>query len=215
LKGVVSDIVLPSVDEYLPIGESDLPHALVWDKIKTSTFDGSPINGKVLARLQADSSARQARLEEFAYVRKYVEWFKVRQAEKLVSLNLEERRKQKLSDDAFRKEIKTERDTLAKADYPYTEFRLGPPLPPKIVAPTGPDAVKPSNSKDASKVVPSKDADDDDVTGLEDDPDADAYGKVDVPLREALRVVDDAIELGHDHDYWASNHAPLTAVAKG
>jgi hypothetical protein len=38
---------------------------------------------------------------------------------------------------------------------------------------------------------------------------------VDVGLREALRVVDDAIELGRDHEYWASNHAPLTAVAKG
>ena len=32
---------------------------------------------------------------------------------------------------------------------------------------------------------------------------------------EALRVVDDAIELGHNHEYWASNHAPLTAAAKG
>jgi carboxyl-terminal processing protease len=216
LKGVVSDIVLPSVDEYLPIGESDLPHALVWDKIKTSAFDGAPINAKVLDRLKEESEARQAGLEEFAYVRKYVDWFKVRQAEKLVSLNLEERRKQKIADDAFRKEIKAERDLLAKADYPYKEFRLGPPLPPKIEAPSGPDEVKPSSAKDASKVVPPKDSDDDDeVADVEDDANADAYGKVDVALREALRVVDDAIELGHDHEYWASNHAPLTAVAKG
>jgi carboxyl-terminal processing protease len=203
LKGVVSDIVLPSVDEYLPIGESDLPHALVWDKIKTSAFDGAPINEKVLGRLQAQSASRQSSLEEFAYVRKYVEWFKVRQAEKLVSLNLEERRKQKVADDAFRKDIKSERDTLAKADYPYKEFRLGPPVPPKIVAP------KPTDTPKAG------DADDDDSSDLDEDANADAYGKVDVPLREALRVVDDAIELGHDHEYWASNHAPLTAVAKG
>jgi len=27
--------------------------------------------------------------------------------------------------------------------------------------------------------------------------------------------VDDAIELGTNHEYWASNHAPLAAVAKG
>jgi carboxyl-terminal processing protease len=217
LKGVVSDIVLPSVDEYLPIGESDLPHALVWDKIKTSAFDGAPINAKALERLKQESEARQAGLEEFAYVRKYVEWFKQRQAEKLVSLNLEERRKQKVSDDAFRKEIKVERELLAKSDYPYKEFRLGPPLPPKIAAVTkAPDDFKPASSKDPDKVAPPKDADaDDESADIDDDANADAYGKVDVPLREALRVVDDAIELGHDHEYWASNHAPLTAVAKG
>ena len=208
LKGVSSDIVLPSVDEFLPIGESDLPHALVWDKIKSSNFDGSPIDPKVLALLQKDSSSRQKQLDEFNYVRKYVGWFKGRQAEKLVSLNLEERRRQKTADDAFRKEIKAERDLLAKADYPFKEFRLGPPLPPKIAAPKDASAVKkgaPGEQND----------DDDDVANLEDDANADAYGKVDVSLRESLRVVQDAIELGRNHEYWASNHAPLTAVAKG
>jgi len=198
LKGVVSDIVLPSVDEYLPIGESDLPHALVWDKIGTSTFDGSPLDSKVVDRLRSDSTARQSGLEEFGYIRKYVEWFKQRQAEKLVSLNLVDRRKQKASDDAFRKEIKAERAQLAKLDFAFKEFRLGPPLPPKVVAP------KPKDAKD-----------DDDLADIEDDASDDTYGKVDVGLRESLRVVDDAIELGRDHDYWASNHAPLTANEKG
>jgi carboxyl-terminal processing protease len=208
LKGVVSDIVLPSVDEYLPIGESDLPHALVWDKIKTSDFDGAPIDRKLLARLQQDSAARQASLSEFAYLHSYVDWFKQRQAEKLVSLNLEERRKQKTQDDAFRKQIKAERDVLAKSDYPYQEFRLGPPLPPKIVAPKKPAdaAAKPASDGDES---------DDELADAEDDANADAYGKVDVPLREALRVVDDAVNLANDHEYWAANHPPLTAVAKG
>ena len=141
-------------------------------------------------------------------MRKYVDWFKGRQAEKLVSLNLEERRKQKAADDAFRKDIKAERDRLAKADYPFKEFRLGPPLPPKIAAPKDASAAKkgaPGEQND----------DDDDVADLEEDANADAYGKVDVSLRESLRVVQDAIELGRNHEYWASNHAPLTAVAKG
>jgi carboxyl-terminal processing protease len=214
LKGVVSDIVLPSVDEFLPIGESDLPHALVWDKIKTSSFDGAPIDEKVLARLQAESSARQSTLGEFAYVRKYVDWFKVRQAEKLVSLNLQDRRKQKVSDDSFRKEIKSERDVLAKSDYPFKEFRLGPPLPPRIVAPKEKEVAASAAGQNSAKSSEA-DTEDDDASSLDEDANADAYGKVDVPLREALRVVDDAIELGRDHEYWASNHAPLTAVAKG
>ena len=205
LKGVVSDIVLPSIDEFLPIGESDLPHALVWDKIKTSAFDGKPIDAKLLAKLQEESAARQASLEEFSYVRKYVDWFKQRQAEKLVSLNLEERRKQKAADDAFRKELKGEREKLATGDFPYKEFRLGPPLPPKIAAPKA--AAKPDGSKDGD--------DDEDLADSEDDANADNYGKVDVSLREALRVVDDAIELARNREYWASDHAPLTVSSKG
>src|SRR5208282_1514750 len=113
----------------------DLPHALVWDKISTSFFDGQPLDRRVLARLQKLSGVRQASLPEFAFVRSYVEWFKEREAEKLVSLNLDERRKQKAMDDAFRKDFKEKRELLAKGDYPYKEFRLGPPLPPKIAAP--------------------------------------------------------------------------------
>ncbi|HXQ81892.1 MAG TPA: carboxy terminal-processing peptidase [Opitutaceae bacterium] len=206
LRGVVSDIVLPSVDEYLPIGESDLPHALVWDKIKTSSFHGAPIDRRVLARLQLQSSERQAKLQEFAFVRKYVDWFKDRQAQKLISLNLEERRKQKDADDAFRKESKLDREQLAKADYPYKEFRLGPPLPPRIVAP---------KAADAAKAGPPKDDEGSDFEDADEDANADEYGKLDVSLREALRVVDDAIALGRDHEYWASDHAPLTVAAKG
>jgi len=204
LKGVVSDIVLPSVDEYLPIGESDLPHALVWDKIPTSFFDGIPIDTKVLARLRNNSSEREAKLEEFAYLRKYVDWFKDREAQKLISLNLEERKRQKVADDAFRKEMKLERERLAKDDYPYKEFRLGPPLPPKIAAP------KAASAKDGAGESP-----DDDSEDFDEGASADAYGKVDVSLREALCVVDDAIELGRNREYWASDHAPLTVASKG
>ncbi|MGA2018750.1 MAG: carboxy terminal-processing peptidase [Opitutaceae bacterium] len=205
LRGVVSDIVLPSVDEFLPIGESDLPHALVWDKIRTSSFRGGPIDHRVLARLQLLSTQRQESLPEFAFVRKYVDWFKDRQAQKLISLNLEERRKQKQADDGFRKDGKLRREELAKDDFPYKEFRLGPPLPPRIVAPKA----------DAAKAGPAKDGLDSEFDDPDDDVGADTYGKVDVSLREALRVVNDAIDLGRDHEYWASDHAPLTVAGKG
>lgn len=159
----------------------------------------------MLARLQLLSTERQANLKEFDFLRNYVDWFKDRQAQKLVSLNLVERRKQKEADDAFRKDSKLERDELAKADYPFKEFRLGAPLPPRIVAPKAADANKDGAPKD----------DDSDLEDTDDDANADAYGKVDVSLREALRVVNDAIDLGRNHEFWASDHAPLTVAAKG
>jgi carboxyl-terminal processing protease len=195
LKGIVPDIVLPSIDDYLQIGEGSLPHALVWDEIPTSFFDGAPLEAKVLKSLQQSSTARQDSLEEFLYLRKYVDWFRARQAQKLVSLNLAGRKEQKAADDHFRKEMDAEKERLAKTDYPYREFRLGPPPPPKIKA--------------AKKSTDTPDDDDDE---LSTDEDAESYAKLDVHLRESLRVLNDALALGHDQEYWASNHPPLTAA---
>jgi carboxyl-terminal processing protease len=89
--------------------------------------------------------------------------------------------------------MKTEKEILAKADFPFREFRLGPPPPPKIKAPA---------------------KDDDDLADDEDElsTDEDSYGKVDVHLRESLRVLNDAVELGANRQYWASNHPPLTVL---
>ena len=195
LKGVVPDIVLPSIDEFLPIGEASLPHALVWDEIPTSLFDGHPLDPKIADALRAASVARQAKLEEFLFLRKNVDWFKMRQSQKLISLNLETRRAQKVTDDTYRKSFEAEKALLAKNDYPYREFRLGPPLPPRV---------KPAKKADGSNA----DGEDEDELSTDDN---DAYAKVDVALRESLRVVNDAVGLGQDHQYWASNHAPLTA----
>src|SRR6185503_12512593 len=64
LKGVVPDIVLPSIEDYLQIGEGDLPRALVWDQIPTSSFDGEPLDTKVVTPLRQSSVERQQNLEE-------------------------------------------------------------------------------------------------------------------------------------------------------
>lgn len=189
LKGVVPDITLPSVEDYLPIGESDLPRALVWDQIPSSLFEGEKLNAKVLTPLRQASQERQAKLEEFAYLRRYVDWFKTKQEQKLISVNLEERRAQKSEDDTFRKQMKSEKERIAKSDFPFKTFYLGAPPPPKIKA-------------------PKKDADEDDLDDFEEN---ETYLKADVHLREALRVVNDAIALGKNREVWASNRAPLTA----
>ncbi len=199
LKGVIPDIVLPSVSSYMSgIGESDLPHALVWDKIPTSSFEGSPLDAKVLTPLRQSSLERQAKLDEFAYLRKNIEWFKVRQEQKLISVNLDERQKQKEADDAFRKQMNAEKKVLAKGDFTFKEFRLGPPPQPRIKAP----------KKDADK-----EAGEDEEDAAEEE--NDTYVKADIHLRETLRIVNDAIQLGANRDLWASNRPPLTAASGG
>ena len=193
LKGVVPDVILPSIDDFLPIGEGSLPHALVWDEIPTSFFDGSPLDAKVVKPLRDASLARQNSLEEFTYLRKNIDWFKMRQNQKLVSVNLLTREQQKQEDDAFKKQMDAEKDRLAKTDFAYKEFRLGPPPPPKV---------KPVKKANAS-------AEDDEESELSTD-ENETYAKVDVHLRETLRILNDAIALGKNQQYWASNHAPIT-----
>jgi carboxyl-terminal processing protease len=195
LKGVVPDIVLPSINDYLKIGEGDLPRALVWDQIPTSFFDGEPLDAKVLSPLRQSSLERQGKLEEFAYLRRNVEWFKARQEQDTISVNLEERQKQKAADDAFRKEMKAEKERLAKNEYPFKPYYLGPPPPPKIKAP----------KKEG-------DEDDDLDAALDEN---DTYVKADVHLRETLRVLGDAVALGRNRDLWASKRLPLTASSGG
>ncbi|MGA3007776.1 MAG: carboxy terminal-processing peptidase [Opitutaceae bacterium] len=192
LKGVVSDISLPSIDNYLPIGEKDLPHALIWDEIPTSFFDGARLNPKIVKPLRDASVARQQKLEEFAFLQKNIDWFKNKEEEKRISLNLADRQKEKAADDAFRKQTKAEKNLLAKNDFKYREFRLGPPPP------------KPPQTKKHN------DTDEDDS-----DPDLDeneGYVPLDIPLRESLRIVNDALTLGQNHQLWTDNHAPLTAL---
>jgi len=190
LKGVIPDVILPSIDDYLPIGEKDLPHALVWDEIPSSTFDGKPLPPKITTPLREASLARQASLEEFSFLKKNIEWFKSKQEIKAVSLNLEERRAQKATDSAFRKAMDKDKERLAKNDYTFREFNLG--IPP---------VKKPEIKK--------KDGDDDDseLSSLSED----GYGKFDIHLRESLRILSDAVDLGRKPEGWAGNHAPLTA----
>ncbi len=190
LNGVVPDIVLPSIEDLLPIGEKDLPHALVWDEIPTSFFDGKALDSRVLTPLREASLARQAELEEFAYLRKSIDWFKSRQQMKEISLNFDERLRQKESDSVFRKEMKAERDRLTSTNFTFREFHLGNPPAPK------------------PKPTP--------VEGEEDElstDEADGYAGLDIHLRETLRVLSDALALSRSPQF-ASEPAPLTAMVQ-
>ena len=87
--------------------------------------------------------------------------------------------------------MRTEKDTLAKTDFPYAEIRLGPPLPKPV------KAEKKSDEESA----------DEDELGVEEDS---GVAKVDIPLRESLRVLSDALALSKNPQSWADGNAPLT-----
>ncbi len=197
LKGVVPDIILPSPDDYLPIGERDLPHALVWDEIPSTFFDGEPLDSDLLSNLREASLARQQSLDEFDYLKRNIDWFRIRQEEKTYSLNLEERLNQKKADLAFKDEMDAERERLSENSFDYREFLLGTPPIPKIAAKPPADPADSAEPADGEVVE-------------EEEEEPEGYARFDIQLREALRVLSDALELARNPQF-AAEQAPLTA----
>ncbi len=175
LKGVVPDITIPSIEEFLPIGEQDLPHALPWDEISPSFFDGQPLPEAKLAALRTHSEKRMATLPEFDLLRRNIARFEERQNEKAVSLNIETRRTGKADDKAFREQLVADRKALEeKYAYSFTEYFVAPPPPPRIKA--------------------EEPADPDDGEFEEDDESDNRYKRMDIYLREGLRVLADLVD---------------------
>ena len=190
-KGVTPDIPLPSIDDYLPIGEADLPHALVWDEIKSAPFDGHPLDKAFIQPLLQASQERQDSEQEFVYLKKQIARFKERQEQKLITLNLPERLAQKKADDEFKKLMDAERDRLAKYNFAHREIKLDTVL-----------AAEASGKKTPATDDGDTDTADDSITA-----------KIDIHLRETLRVVTDALRLSKNPLYWANGAAPLTAAS--
>lgn len=187
-RGVIPDIVLPSIEEFLPVGESDLPNALAWDTIPSVRFDGAPLHAGLLGSLRERSEARQSMTEEFAFLRKNIDWFKELQARKSVSLSIDARREKKRSDGEFKATLDKERADLARMNFPSTEILLAGVVKPKTAAATSVE-----------------------TEGDQEDPDASDSAKFDIFLRESLRVLVDAIELENDPALWRSDAPALTA----
>lgn len=103
-RGVLADVVLPSISNHMDVGESDLDFPVAFDKVPRATFNSyGLVNNELLESLRAKSQQRIAASEKFQkevqQIAKYVE-FKERNT---VSLN-----KEKF--DARRKEFDAEEE---------------------------------------------------------------------------------------------------------
>lgn len=76
LRGVESDIVIPSTLEYLDIGEDKLPNAMPWNKIKETKYKKVYDLNPVIPRLATNSQERLAKNLDFQKHLKLVEHFK-------------------------------------------------------------------------------------------------------------------------------------------
>ncbi len=173
-KGVTPDITLPSIDDYLPsVGESQLPHALLWDNIDSAPFIGKPLEPAFLSPLVQASRNRQQHLPEFIHLNGSVEHFKAEIERKTTSLNLDKRRSEMEDIKKFDKKVNDAFCKLTKNNFVHYEVKLDSVIDSEAAG------KKPTPTLDRSNT---------------DDTDS----KLDVHLREALRVVVDAKELAKD-----------------
>jgi carboxyl-terminal processing protease len=121
-------------------------------------------------------------------LKKSIDRFKERQEVKTVSLNLEQRQALKQADDDFAKSMDAERDRLAKGQLrPLTKVKLD-------------SVLKPRPRQEAREAQAEE--------GDTDAADSDNEAKLDIPLRETLRVVNDALHLTDNPLAWVGGRPP-------
>jgi carboxyl-terminal processing protease len=201
-KGVIPDIVLPSVFNYATdIGESSLENPLPWDTTDSAKYDKLDFVQPYLSELLKHSATRIATNQDFAYVREDIERFRKQQADKTISLNEQQRLTEREQDDARakarEKEFQERNDSKEKV-YEITLRQAELPGLPAPLLRTNAPTVKTASATgavgtNALASVQSKAAV---VMSTDDDPDAPKPPSgADTDLEEAKSILVDYLSL--------------------
>ncbi|HSX58638.1 MAG TPA: carboxy terminal-processing peptidase [Tahibacter sp.] len=116
LRGVVPDIAFPDGGEAKEFGESSYPNALPWSSITPARYEAVADLKPILPMLATRHDARIAKSKEWQYYAEDQAEVKRLRAEKTVSLNEAERRKERDDQEARKKTRDAERAALEKAE---------------------------------------------------------------------------------------------------
>lgn len=186
LKGVIPDIVLPSVASHLDVGEGSQTDALPWDTIEPAKFE--PLNrvAPYLEELTRRSVARRETDRDFAYVLEDIRTYQKLMADKTVSLNEETRRREKQENEERNKARKAERAARGPSAERFYELAL------KDAAQEGlPEPGLRKSTEDEELVAK---ADPEELVDGEEEEDP-ATPPTDATMDEAKRILRDLIEL--------------------
>jgi len=136
LKGVVPDMVLPSVNNYIEVGEGSLDNPLEWDTIQAASFDKAGQVEPHLTELKRLSDRRIATDQDYQYTRGDIERFRKAQAEKSISLNEAVRLKEKQESDDRSKARKKELAARPEPPGKVYDITLKAAAEPGLPAPT-------------------------------------------------------------------------------
>ncbi len=188
LKGVIPDLILPSVNNHAEVGEASLDNALPWDEVSSAKFEKLNQVAPYLPELKKRSDGRIEKDKDFAYIRQDIERYKKNIAEKSVSLNEKVRLKEMEENKAIMDARKKERQARPEPDYKVYEVTLK-------------NADKPGLILAGTKV----EGEEPDRLTIEED-EEDKAPQVDPTLDEAKRILADYILL------WAKDNSAVTLV---
>ena len=213
LKGVESDVVLPSRYAHLDVGEDALKYPLAFDEVKPADYDkwGGPTVD--LGDLRERSALRVKNSPEFQFLEQDIDKMEERMKSNHLSLNMDERQAEIAADKKRTADIKAERaanKTPLPVEYSLTLADVDKPKLTRVESDkkdkdknktadvSKPDAAKNGDIAKADKVEAkaagadaASDADDDD---LDDDSGTAKADAVDPIKNESLNILEDLIE---------------------
>ena len=188
LKGVSSDIILPSINELFPIAESDLENpinwALIepvnwynnWEKIEVS----SPYQENLIPYLSQLSEGRQKEMEELIYLQDQIDWRSQDYDETEISLNLATRIAKQLEEKLYNVTLEERYDALKAKPYDQLEVLLDV----RVEQEADSQSLKDSFATKELDEVPEEDS-------LDLENDEEEEPSYDIHLRESLRIMRD------------------------
>ena len=201
LKGVESDVVLPSRYAHLEVGESSLKYPLTYDEVKPADYDKWPESTVDVSDLRARSDVRVKNDPEFRYLQQDIDKMEERITSNHLSLNKATREAEAKADKDRNEQIKAER--LARKDpLPVTyELPLSDVDKPKLqllASKKDKAAAKDKTKTPEQKAVKSEDDADDDALA-DDDASGDkaASDSIDPVRNESLNILADLVEQEH------------------
>ncbi|MEK7857703.1 MAG: carboxy terminal-processing peptidase [Elusimicrobiota bacterium] len=199
-RGVIPDIRLPSLTDYMDVTETSLKNALPYDEVEQARFSRIDLVSRAMNQLQKASTERVNGSKEFAYVREDIERFKKQLADKSVSLNEKKRLDEKKTDEALTQSRKKERAARKAVKPDEVDITLA-----SIDAGTAPLPVKPPEEKKPDEKAK--------ADGKHGDPEDESYDKAppapDVYLEESVQVVSDLAGLTAVQGAAAGSPAPV------
>jgi carboxyl-terminal processing protease len=200
-KGVVPDIVLPSLLDAFELGETTLKYYLPYDTISAVPFDRLNLVAPYLADLKTRSDARVAASTDFDYLRQDIAFYKKRVTDTTVSLNEAARLKEtdeiKATDLARKKDLESRKAGRDK-DLELTLDMVDKDEPAAVAATKKPEV----------------DPDDSDSDGETPDLEATINAPaVDPQLNEAVNIMTDYVQLLQGADSKLVQSTPTSTAA--
>jgi carboxyl-terminal processing protease len=87
-RGVLADVVLPSLSNHMDVGEADLDYAVEFDSVPAASYSKyNMVDEVLLTKLRSRSLERRRNSEDFAKLLKNIDRYRDQKARKSVALN--------------------------------------------------------------------------------------------------------------------------------